>query len=90
MNLQDIPSSLRNYFEQTPEVLGGKLHVRGTRISLEQVLELVETGAQPAEIVQSFPSLTEQDVVTVKQLAAHSALSLLLHGSPRNSADPCA
>ncbi|MDQ3009915.1 MAG: DUF433 domain-containing protein [Acidobacteriota bacterium] len=77
MQLQDIPSSLRIYFEQTPEVLSGKLRVRGTRISLEQVLELIETGVRPTEIIQSFPSLTEQDVAAVEQLAAHSALMLL-------------
>ncbi|HWQ33755.1 MAG TPA: DUF433 domain-containing protein [Blastocatellia bacterium] len=64
-------------FEQTPDVLGGKLRVRGTRVSVEQVLELLEAGVTPAEIVQSFPSLNEQDVAAVERLAVHYALMML-------------
>jgi uncharacterized protein (DUF433 family) len=72
MRLHDIPSSLREHFEQTSEVLGGKLRIRGTRISLEQVLELLEAGVTPNEIVESFPSLAEHDVAAVERLAARS------------------
>jgi uncharacterized protein (DUF433 family) len=68
MELHDIPSSLLDYFEQTPDVLGGKLRIRGTRVSVEQILELLEAGVTPAEIVQSYPSLNEQDVTTVEQI----------------------
>jgi len=77
MNLQEIPLSLRNRFEQTPDVLGGKLRLRGTRVSVEQVLELLEAGVSPAEIVRSFPSLSGQDVIAVERLAAHCALTML-------------
>ena len=77
MNVDDLPPSLRDHFEQTAEVLGDKLRIRGTRISVEQVLELLEAGVMPAEIVQSFPSLTEQDVAAVERLAAHCALAML-------------
>jgi len=75
MNLHDIPPSLQGHFEQTPEVLGGKLRIRGTRISVEQVLELLEGGVTAAEIAQSFPSLTEQDVAMVERLAVHCTLT---------------
>lgn len=77
MNLPVIPSVLRNHFEQTPDVLGGKLRVRGTRVSVEQILELLEAGVTPVEIVQSFPSLNEQDVAAVERLAFHYALMML-------------
>ncbi len=77
MNLSDLPSPIKNYFDQTPDVLGGKLRLRGTRISVEQVLELLEAGATPAEIRHSFPSLTEQTVAAVERLAAHYALAAL-------------
>ena len=77
MNLQDIPGSLRDSFDQTASVLCGKLRVRGTRVSVEQILELVESGATPSEIVRSFPSLTQQDVAAVERLAAHCALQVL-------------
>ncbi len=77
MNLIDIPASLRDYFEQTPYVLSGKLRLRGTRVSIEQILELLETGVTPEEIVQSFPSVTLNAVSAVERLAAHCALAVV-------------
>jgi uncharacterized protein (DUF433 family) len=74
MKLDEIPLSLRQHFDQTPDVLGGKLRLRGTRVSVEQVLELIEAGVTPVEIVRSFPSVTEQAIQAVEQLAAHCAL----------------
>ena len=63
MNLTDIPNILRDSFEQTPEVLGGKLRVRGTRISVEQVLELeAHLGATPAHL----------DVFPIDDLVEHA------------------
>ena len=73
----NIPRNLRDWFEQTPEVLGGKLRVRGTRVSVEQVLELLEAGVAPADIIKSLPSLDLSSVVAVERLAAHCALAML-------------
>jgi len=77
MKLEEIPEPLRAYFDQTPDVLGGRLRVRGTRISVEQVLELLEAGVRPAEIVQSFPSLTEEAIRAVERLAIYQLLATL-------------
>ncbi len=77
MILEEIPASLQRFFDQDPDVLSGKLRVSGTRISVEQVLELIEAGVSPAEIARSFPSLTEQDVAAVDRLAAHYARQAL-------------
>lgn len=77
MNLADLPSTLRDHFEQTPETLGGKLRVRGTRVSVEQVLELLEAGVEPSEIIHSFPSLDPHAVNAVHRLAAHCALAMM-------------
>jgi uncharacterized protein (DUF433 family) len=77
MNLTDIPSSLRDYFEQTPDVLAGKLRVRGSRVSVEQVLELLEAGVAPSDITKSLPSLDLASIRAVERLAAHCALAML-------------
>jgi uncharacterized protein (DUF433 family) len=77
MNLKDIPVPLRDYFKQTPDVLGGKLRLRGTRVSIEQILELLESGVTPEEIVRSFPSVTLSAVAAVERLAAHCALAVV-------------
>lgn len=45
-----------------PAVLGGKPCIRGTRISVEFILELVASGASPAEIVKTYPHLAPKDV----------------------------
>ena len=75
MNLQDVPASVRGCFEQTPEVLNGKLRVCGTRISVEQMLELLAAGVRPDEMVASFPVLTAQDVTAVEQIFRRPAFS---------------
>lgn len=45
-----------------PAVLGGKPIIRGTRISVEFVLELVASGGSVSEIVRNYPFLTEDGV----------------------------
>jgi uncharacterized protein (DUF433 family) len=76
--LEDVPEDIRSHFIQTCDVLSGKLRGRGTRILVKQVLELLESGATPAEIIGSFPSLTELDLAAAERLAAHFALRMLM------------
>jgi uncharacterized protein (DUF433 family) len=57
LQINQTSGPLREYFEQTPDVLGGKLRLRGTRVSIEQILELLESGVTPEEIVRSFLSV---------------------------------
>jgi uncharacterized protein (DUF433 family) len=45
-----------------PAILGGKPCVKGTRISVELLLELVAQGASRADILVAYPHLTAEDV----------------------------
>jgi uncharacterized protein (DUF433 family) len=45
-----------------PGVLNGKPIIKGTRISVEFILELVASGGSVAEIVRNYPFLDEEDV----------------------------
>lgn len=45
-----------------PDILGGKLCVRGTRISVEFLLELVASGGSRDSIVRAYPQLAPEDV----------------------------
>lgn len=45
-----------------PEHLGGSPRVRGTRISVALILESLAAGMSIAEIVDAYPSLTEESV----------------------------
>ncbi len=45
-----------------PASLGGKPVIKGTRISVEFLLELFASGATRHEILQGYPHLTPEDV----------------------------
>jgi uncharacterized protein (DUF433 family) len=46
----------------TPGVRGGKPCIKGTRITVYDVLEYLAGGMREEEIVRDFPSLTAEDV----------------------------
>jgi len=56
-----------------PSILSGKPCIRGTRISVEFILELVASGASRADIVNAYPQLTVEDV---SEALSHAARSL--------------
>lgn len=45
-----------------PEIVTGKPVVRGTRISVELVVELLAAGWSHAQILASYPHLSEEDI----------------------------
>ena len=45
-----------------PKVLGGEPRIRGTRIHVAVVLDSLAEGLTPAQIVDHYPPLTEDDV----------------------------
>ena len=53
-----------------PEVLGGKPCVRGTRLSVEFVLELTASGATREQILASYPQLTPEGLAAAFRYAA--------------------
>ncbi|MEX2140024.1 MAG: DUF433 domain-containing protein [Pirellulales bacterium] len=53
-----------------PNVLHGKPCVKGTRLSVEFILELLASGATRAEIAKAYPGLSEEDVAEAIRYAA--------------------
>ncbi len=53
---------MKNWIVADPEHLGGSPRVRGTRISVAQILECLAVGMSVVEIVDAYPSLTEESV----------------------------
>lgn len=53
-----------------PAILGGKPIIRGTRISVEIILEWMASGASRDDIVKNYPFLTVQDVEQALEFAA--------------------
>jgi uncharacterized protein (DUF433 family) len=52
----------RDHIHSNPDILGGKPVVKGTRISVELILEYLAEGGSPADIIDGYPSLTEADI----------------------------
>ncbi|HEX5726634.1 MAG TPA: DUF433 domain-containing protein [Longimicrobiaceae bacterium] len=53
-----------------PGVRSGKPTIRGTRITVSDVLEYLAGGMTPDEILADFPDLTAEDIRAVLAFAA--------------------
>ena len=53
-----------------PDVRGGKPCIRGTRITVYDILEYMAGGMSEAEILADFPSLKAEDLRAVLMFAA--------------------
>jgi uncharacterized protein (DUF433 family) len=62
---------MNHWIVADPEHLGGSPRVRGTRISVALILESLAAGMSIAEIVDAYPSLTEEAVRGVLAELAH-------------------
>ena len=49
---------MSDWIVSDPETLGGKPRIRGTRISVEHLLELVASGATRDEVLRAHPQVT--------------------------------
>lgn len=59
-----------NRITSQPEVCGGKPCIRGLRIRVSDVLELLANGLKPEEIVEELPDLELEDVFAVLRYAS--------------------
>jgi len=55
-----------------PKILGGKPIIRGTRITVEFILELLASEVSEEEILQDYPHLTKDDIHACLRYAARS------------------
>ena len=62
---------MKNWIVTDLEHLGRSPRVRGTRISVALILESLAAGLSVAEIVDAYPSLTEESVCGALVELAH-------------------
>jgi uncharacterized protein (DUF433 family) len=53
-----------------PRILSGKPIIRGTRIAVEFILDLLANGWTTDEILNNYPQLKKEDVMAVLKYAA--------------------
>jgi uncharacterized protein (DUF433 family) len=64
------------YISIDPEVCGGKPCLRGTRITVAQVLEMLGDGIPESEILLDYPRLSPEKIRAAARYAAeHLSLS---------------
>lgn len=52
-----------------PDILNGKPAIRGTRVSVQTVLEFLGNGDSIEEILENYPGLTRDDVLACLKFA---------------------
>ena len=61
----------RERIETTPEVLAGKPVIRGTRLAVEFILELLAAGRTEAELLANYPRLAHEGLLACLSYASH-------------------
>ena len=62
-----------------PNILGGKPCIKGTRISVDIILEWIASGASVSDLIQQFPHLSEEGVRQALQYAACAPPDAISH-----------
>ncbi len=60
------------HIEVNPKILMGKPVIKGTRISVEQILEKLSAGETENEILQAHPHITTENIKAALAFAAQS------------------
>jgi len=63
----------RDRIEVNPDVLTGKPVVRGTRLAVELILELLAAGETESDLLSDYPRLTREDLLACLAYASHLA-----------------
>ena len=61
-----------------PKVCGGRPCIRGLRIRVSDVLEMLAAGASRKEILADYPYLEAEDIAAALSFAAHQTDHLIL------------
>ena len=70
----------RDRIVSDPGILAGKPSIRGTRLAVELILELLASGESEEEILTSYPGISTEDIRAC--LAYASYLAHELRGLP--------
>ncbi len=54
-----------------PHVCGGRPCIRGLRIRVSDILEMLSAGASNEEILEDYPYLAAEDISAALEFAAH-------------------
>ena len=64
--------ALTKRITSNPDIGGGRPIVRGTRMRVQDILDLLANGASVAEVLQDYPYLEEADIRAALAYAANA------------------
>lgn len=67
-----------NHIAYNPEILSGKPHIIGTRLSIEFILELVASGATKDDMLKTYTQLTAEAIEEALRYAAQAVKNEIL------------
>lgn len=62
--------SLSDLIAIDPEIVGGKPVIRGTRLAVEFILELLAAGQSESDLIANYPGLTREDILACLSYAS--------------------
>ena len=65
-------SELLKRIEVNPKVMAGKPAIRGTRIPVEHILDMLAEAVPTAEILKAYPDLSKEDIQAAVAYASAS------------------
>ena len=63
---------ISQHIEINPKILMGKPVIKGTRISVEMILEKLSAGETENDLLQAHPHITKEDIKAALAFAAQS------------------
>lgn len=61
---------MKDIITQDPEILGGKPIIKGTRMSVESILELLASGMSAEDILKDYPILKKAHILAAVDYAS--------------------
>ena len=64
--------NIQNYIESDPKIMMGKPVIKGTRITVELILEKLSEGESVEDLLEAHPRLTTEGINAALAFAAHN------------------
>jgi uncharacterized protein (DUF433 family) len=66
----DILMSLQERIVLDPEILAGKPVIKGTRLAVEFIIDLLANGWSESQILENYPRLNHEDILACLSYAS--------------------
>ena len=70
---QKTPDNWQDLIVKNTKILAGKPTIKGTRLSVELITDLLEGGDTPADIMDSYPGVTLEEIEACRRYKATGA-----------------